>query len=256
MSKAKSGKTRIKRAPSFDKLALILGFIVDSITLASILLAIDFKGSQLALPNFITPGLAFVVWLLAVYTYIAFLHSYWSSHKAEKDLAETFAGFLGGDLILRFRSPWLLFPGLVSVVSLGWIIFTANPDLLDCALAAMVLLLLASGVLAWKSLRLFLADTSGTGFKNRVENEWSFLEEQIQHRLAERPLVTYLDLEEIAEVWGVDCEKMGYVLAKYAVEHPDTTRYSLLRRRDTGESVSSVRLLINLQSMNRDEYFW
>jgi len=253
MSKAKSGKTRTKQVLSFDKLALILGFIVDSITLASILLAIDFKGSGFALPNFITPGLASVVWLLAVYTYLAFLHSYWSSHKAEEDLAETFAGFLGRDLILRFRSPWLLFPGFVSVVSLGWIMYSASHALLYIAVAVGVLTLF----FGWW---LYRFDDAGTRVsrkvKNRVEKEWSYLEKQIQHRLAGAQCVSYHDLQDIAEVWGVHPKGMSYALAKYAAEHPDTTRYGLLLRRDTGKLVGPYHVLVNLQSIDRDRYAW
>jgi hypothetical protein len=62
-------KSAVKRFLQFDKFALILGFVVDSITLVSILLAVSLSGT-VALASFITPVLAFAIWLLAVYTYV------------------------------------------------------------------------------------------------------------------------------------------------------------------------------------------
>jgi len=53
----------------FDTFALIVGFIVDIITLVSIVLSLQIPEIRNNLPNFITPGFAFGLWVLALYIY-------------------------------------------------------------------------------------------------------------------------------------------------------------------------------------------
>jgi len=58
-----------KKFFQFDQIARIIGFIVDVITLLSILFAL--KLNRIDLPSFITPGLALGIWFIASYTYLA-----------------------------------------------------------------------------------------------------------------------------------------------------------------------------------------
>jgi len=119
-------KTTTRKFFQFDKLALVLGFVVDSITLTSILLAISLPGGSFTLATFITPGLAFAIWLLMLYTYFAYLHYYWEKNLTEQNLADKFSLFLVNDLLFQFRKPLLLFPAIILIIALFWIAVSAD----------------------------------------------------------------------------------------------------------------------------------
>ncbi len=130
MSEIKSeNKSTLKRVLQFENIATVLGFIVDTITLASIILALNSQNAS-SLPPIITPGLALGIWCLAAYTYIALLHSYWEKQMSVKGYSDTFGMFLLNDLMLRFRNPFALLPAVVLIITLlgiagadksGWI---------------------------------------------------------------------------------------------------------------------------------------
>jgi len=96
----------------FDSLALLIGFIVDLITLSTILLSfLGFRVKGLHLV--VSPSFAFALWVLSAYTYLAFLHTFWEKHLHEKQYADKFSVFLIDEVFVHFREPWLLLPVLL-----------------------------------------------------------------------------------------------------------------------------------------------
>ncbi|MGF1571063.1 MAG: hypothetical protein ACFCVD_23800 [Nodosilinea sp.] len=108
-----------------NPLVRALGFIADIIAISSINISLKANGSE-NLPGFINPGSAFVIWILAFYTYICFLNNYWKKHRESKGYSYSFSLFLLEDLLLEFSEPILFFPAIISIITLLWITITAD----------------------------------------------------------------------------------------------------------------------------------
>ena len=245
-------KSTIKKFLQFDKFALILGFVVDSITLVSILLAVSLSGT-VGLASFITPVLAFVIWLLAVYTYVAYLHHHWETNLVQ-GLEDKFSMFLVNDLLLRFRKPLLLFPAVVSVITLLWIAASADKS------GSLVITLGMACFLGFAFLlahRMTYGSTTSDGeLKHKIEDKWSHLKKRIKVELSRKQWVSPYDLSDFAEVWGVPLKAMAYALAKYAVEYPNQTKYGRVYRLEDDQPVSGLEnVLVNLENFEYDKYY-
>jgi len=221
-------------------------------------LAIDLAGQGIKLPPFITPGLAFVVWVLGAYTYCAFLHTHWEKNREGKTYSADFGRFLTQDLISRFRNPPILFPALVFVLSFFWILYLADSSRMLFGTGVFVLL---AGVL-WLVYEVSSIAEQGPSkkFKQSVDKDWEFFEKQLDSKLSRRQWIDFLDLEDIAKVWDAPIDRiddMSYVLAKYAVEHLDTVAYAHVFRRDTEDCVSGQeKVLVNLERLDREKYYF
>jgi hypothetical protein len=251
----------------FDTIALILGFIVDAITIVSIVLAIQIPEVTKNLPNFISPGLAFALWVLAVYVYFGFLRSVWDKHQAEKKFSDKFSLFLADDLLFSFRYPALLFPAVVALVILFWI---ASTDSSAMFLAFVVFVLLFGGIPFLMWLRQYVTDsktvvkkaelkqenTIPQEFKERVSKEWRFLSSQINELLAQQTYVDCDDLVAISTVWEVPPDYMNYVLVQFAIKNPRKTKFASLNSRRYDYSVNGgEKVLINLETIDESPYY-
>jgi hypothetical protein len=259
-------KSKFRSFLRFDAIALILGFVVDTITIVSIVLSLQIPGISKNLPNFITPGLAFGLWILAVYIYFGFLQSIWDKHQGEKNFSERFSMFLADDLLFGFRHPALLFPAVVALVCLFWIASTDESGALLIMLST-VLLLFGGVFLAW--LYDYVAKqkagiNKGSGipqeFKERVSKEWRFLSSQINQLLAKEPYVDSEDLITISTLWEVPQEYMNYILVQFAIKNPKRTKFGSLffKSSDDGRFIdvnSGNKVLINLETIEESIYY-
>jgi hypothetical protein len=253
MAKAKRKTTMVKRILSFDKIALILGFVVDSITLALILLSIDVGSGEFTVPSFISPWLAFSIWVLAVYTYLAFLHSYWEKHQADQNLSQRFRDFLLFDLILKFHNPLLSAPAIISIMTLFWIA-SYEPAIIGIIVVVAILSVIDAMITFGLSV---VSGSASEESKERVEDNWEYLKERIGHRLSRQQWISYNDLKDVAVIWDVPVHNMNYVLAKYATEHPTQTAYAEVRLRGDGAVISGDDpVLINLEKLDHDKYYY
>lgn len=247
----------------FDTIALVLGFVVDIITILSIVFAIKLPELSENLPNFISPGLAFALWLLAVYVYFGFLRSIWDKHQEEKKFSDKFSLFLADDLLFSFRYPALLFPAIVALIVLFWIALLDSSGMFP----AFVFLALVFG-----SVGLYQYVTNNKvkvmkvesvhetvipqEFKERVSKEWRFLSIQITELLAQQTYIDCEDLVAISTLWDVPQEHMSYVLVQYAIKNPKKTRFASLYSLPNGFPVKrGEKVLVNLETVDDSTYY-
>ena len=243
----------------FDTIALILGFVVDTITIVSIVLSLRIPEISKNLPNFISPGLAFGLWILAVYIYFGFLQSVWENHQGEKNFSGEFGMFLADDLLFSFRHPVLLFPAVVALVSLFWIAST-EPSGAFLGILSALLLIFGGGFLI--GLYQYMADKKESGipqeFKERVTKEWRFLSNQINELLVKQEYVDSEDLVTISTVWEVPQKYMDYILVQFAIKNPKRTKFASLYFIATdGHSVDinlGEKVLVNLETVKKSIY--
>jgi len=247
----------------FDSIALIIGFIVDTIALASIVLSLQLPEIRENLPNFISPGFAFGLWVLAVYIYFAYLHAVWEKTQSEKNYSEKFSLFLADDLLFSFRNPPLLFPAIVAFVSLFWVASTESTGVF---LGAVIAILVMFGIPLLIGLNSYVSDNrqetkkdSGIPeeFKEKINLEWKFLSSQINEILAKQMWVDSEDLGTIATIWEVPENYMNYVLAHFAVKNSRKTKFGYLYSRENDYPVNyGQKVLINLETLNRDKFYY
>lgn len=255
-------ETKLRAFFKFDTLALMVGFTVDTITLVTIVLSLQSPEISKNLPNFITPGFAFGLWVLAVYIYFAYLHSVWTKHQSERKYSEKFSLFLADDLLFSFRNPPLLFPAVVALVSLFWIASTESSGAFLGAVGAILLVFgipLMIGVYSYASTN-WEETKNEKGipqeFKDRVNAEWKFLSSQINGFLSKQMWVDTEDLSTIATVWEVPEYYMNYVLAQFAVKNPKKVNFGYLYKRDNDRPVNmGEKVLINLETIDREKFY-
>ncbi|MBI5566638.1 MAG: hypothetical protein HY870_17185 [Chloroflexi bacterium] len=247
-------KPLLKRILQFDRIATIVGFIVDVITLASLILALNLN--PLTLPRFLSPGLALGIWVIACYTYLAYVHYYWEKNRKQKRFRNQFSQFLLRDLIREFRSPAALFPAIVLAV-LFVAVLSLDTALSTIALiAGIVLCIVGPFALAIRS----DSDTDEKKAKRFAEENWAFVKKRVKQELSTKAWIDCNDLSDIALTWKVDNRAMQYVLAKYAAENALSTRYGgVYKKGDDGKGTlvsGSAKVLINLQNLDRTKFFY
>jgi hypothetical protein len=240
----------------FDKAALILGFVVDSITIISILFAINVSQITINLQSFISPGLAFSIWVISAYTYLALLHRYWEN--SEEFSKNSFSYFLFTDLLFHFKRPFFHFPTLVLVILLFWIAYVADKS--GGLAGGLGALLFIVGFVTFMAFAMS-ADQNDEPIteedKEKINTNWEFLKERIELKLSRNQWLAVNDLTEIAEVWQIPITTMGNALSKYAFECPDNVEYGYVYRRKDDELISGREpVLINLDEINRKRYYY
>lgn len=238
---------------AFDKIALVIGFIVDTITLTSILLSIRLTNGSFVLPHFITPWLALSLWVLGEYIYLALLHSYWQKNINTKNLQPSFSKFLTKDLIQNFHNPFLSFLGLVSLITLIWIAsFDTTIAGLLTGLGFIVGLFWFIHIITTSS------DVKVSEFqKKQIDTNWEFLKKLIKSKLAKKQWLSVSDLEDIALLWEANGDDMAFILAKYASENPNGFSFGEVYRSEDDVKVSGPYMaLINIRNLDQSKYYY
>lgn len=195
-------------ANGFSATALILGFIVDAIAIISILFAIEITEQPITVlftQIKIDWTFSFVIWVLAFYLYISWLHVFWSAHKIELSLEASFWNFLKWDLIREFRFPFRLLPGLGLIILLCWIV----------GFVTMIILVLLVGFILGT---LFLAHvsylTAEPSVKDKVaiEMRWEKFLERVKIEFTRMVWIHPERLNDLIEMWGLSSKAIEYGL--------------------------------------------
>ena len=215
------------------------------------------KLDRVDLPTFITPGLALGIWFIASYTYLAYLHRYWEMNVLEKRFHQRFGTFLVGDLVLRFRSPFALLPAIVLLIVLIAIL-ASNVTFLLLTIMLVVPVCLVLGWMYVQRVRNELRDEEEKiKSKSPVDENWTSLKKRINQELENMQWIDAGALSDIAMVRGIDVSALGYAFAKYAAENAAATKHAHVCRRSDRVCVSGyTKVLINLQNLNRDNYYY
>jgi hypothetical protein len=205
---------------SFGTTATIIGFIVDSITLLSILLNLNSGYTTSILAN---AWLGFFVATLATISYVGYLHTFWENNFEKQRLKSRFFSFLKDDLILDFRYPFLILPIITLIALVTWLVYI-EPLLL---IPSFVLLFISFVVILFKVGR--TKPTFPPTTKAIIENQWDIIEKRIitdLGRFTEFVLgVRAEDFTDLAIMLDIEPKDMDYALIKFAMLHPEIVEY-------------------------------
>lgn len=239
----------------FDATARIIGFAVDAVAMASLLLAIN-MGSPIVL----TPLHALFIWCIAVFTYFSLLQIYWRREVASKS-EKTFRLFLGG---LPSENLLLLLPLVVAAIFAILILGEMSradrgATLLVIYCIAMVYVFLNTDY-AYTTIELIIKARhpewqSVRKFNASMDGEWSFWGDLITARLDGRRWVMVESFSDVMVEWDVSPGSIHRLFARYALNHPRSAYYGIVLHEEEGEwrPISEYRVLVNLELLG-DEY--
>ena len=241
----------------FDRIALVLGFVVDSFAIISIVMAIKISNVSINLPGYISPGLAFTIWLIAGYTYLGLLHRYWENY--DEFSKNSFGNFIFVELAFHFKKPLLLFPGFILVVLLFWISSSSESrDIYNLLLGVFLIIIFFIMIIA----RILAADSNKNQeevtqeHKDKINANWDFLKERITLKLEKNQWLKISDFDEVTDIWEIPTDTMHYAFSKYAFEYPEDVEYCYLYRNEDNKPVGFGRVLVNIDSINEDLYWY
>lgn len=242
-----------------------LGFIVDTIAILQI---ISFNQSkENTTPFYASPELAFGIWIIAGFSYLAFLHAYWENNKQSCGFSSTFTNFLYKDLLLGFKRPSLLFPGVILILLLFAISTSETSGFLTTMLSVSTLMGLIFLFMAKSDpYALGLTDDKNSSkelsqnFKDEVENDWDFWAKRLNIELSRNFWITTSELEDITIAKGFEIHQIQYILALFAFKYPNKAKYGTVWSRNDGQGSDDKKVvsnaLIDLESFNFDKYYF
>lgn len=249
----------------------ILGLIVDTLAILQLMGGVFLPFSD-SFPK-VSPYYAISIWLLAIFTYSALLHSYWEKHLESESLRSSFSGFLFFDLLLEFRKPFLLFTPLLLII-----VFFPIANSIDTNLHLLESLcgtLLFFGIMLLGILKFTLRTASSKDQagdmrsvlknmqkrlgenKSEIEANWEYWEKRIRAEFERKWGVTDQDFDDIKTLKGYGEFEFKFIFATFASKFPDKARFGTLWEKDeVGEYKKyAEEMLVNLEKYNR-ERFW
>jgi hypothetical protein len=250
-SNSKGFAHRLFSYETFGISATVVGFVVDSIAIASLLLAI-----RLDSPIILTPYHALFIWCIAVFTYFCMLQIYW--RRKQPNLQGAFGGFLlfyvpGNQLLL-------LLPLLVLILFLIWILAELIPTLDTGAQAILLFLALLGGIIGFIALvGLTASGTLAEAMRNAklrfvVANNPQYWNKLIATRLKGQQWIGTSALLDIYKQYEPSVETLETLLAQYASAHPETAFFGMVFYRNKNEYVYKYPVLVNLKLVDRTKY--
>ena len=269
--RAKSVTSTNKRRPKNIKMTekitwagTIIGLIVDLIAITQIIaFTLNRSTNSSYLSVFIRPSVGVVIWGLAFFVYLAFLHLYWENHNADKNFSSKFFWFLVNDLVLKFKKPFLLLPVIIWVI-VGFPLLSLVGMIFQSCLGTFLMLgvvILFVMKMSNLSLNDFQTDMMGRiteTMKSEIENDWNFLENRIKMELDRSIIVRYTDFKDLEEVRSYDMRTFWYILALYASKNPESAKFGALWKvqgDDYKTSLVDVNVLVDLRNFLSNDYY-
>jgi hypothetical protein len=175
-----------------------------------------------------------------------------------------------GDLFVRFRSPYLLIPVLLLVVT--FVMIAVSASILGYVLGA-IFILFVIAVLFVAGSDIDLYDTFIVPEKDeeerrkkidkkrrkdriyRINIRWEELYHIIAKKLEGALYIDCYAFRELFYVWGLDEESIWYAFAKFAAEHPGKIHFGDIRHKKASSIVKNV--LIQIEHLDHNEYeYW
>jgi len=153
----------------------------------------------------------------------------------EQNWSKRFRVFVVGDLLVRFRSPYLLIPVLLLVIT--FILIAKSAEILGVILTAFAIISLVTGLFIliegyWNEVKdsfvnaFVLPQDEEEDNKKRqeridiVNSRWEELATIIEKKFEGRTVLNCDDFTELFYAWELNAESILYAFAKYAAEHP------------------------------------
>jgi len=256
-----------------DNILRVIGFVADIIAIGSLIwqiISYNTASTHISAPIYkMFLWLVILIWLIAGYTYICYLHSYWEKTRKSEKWAHRFAAFVVGDLVVRFRKPVLIFPAVILfaiilttlVVTVG---ITSTLAIIGiatfvCLFERIFLMIIADVDLYDIFIRSKKpADISmpylGILGKSEVDDRWEQLKELIKTKLTDNDYLVDYYFRELDIVYDFDRAKIHYAFARFALENPDLAYYGVVTEKEDTDGENAALLLVNLQKIDIDKY--
>jgi hypothetical protein len=238
-----------------DSILRVIGFIADMIAILSVLFAIKIEAVSNELPRILSPWILFPIWVMAAYTYICWLHSYWKKTTQDHSWSKRFRVFVVGDLLVRFRSPYLLIPAVLLATM--FIVISKAAGILEGLLGASIIILFVTTAFIsitekWQDLKDIFISPNGEGNIEIVDSRWEELRYITEKKLERVVFIRCDAFRDLFYAWGIDKDSMQYAFAKYAAEHPGKMHFGDIRYNPTDKTMHNV--LIRLEHLDRDKF--
>lgn len=271
----------------FDIFASIIGFIVDSKELISMITSSIMSSIALVsliwstkntaqIPTFlftnitIPPIYLFAIWFLSLYSFYGFLRSLWSKKKEHNEFDNRFLGFVLNDLILNFRIPILS-------------IFTVAFGFIWSILGYNIIFELGGSEITWVFIVVLIIYAIYKSFALRekqkaeviaksVEDNWEKWDDAINKLFIKNWHVKRDDLESLAHYFALPVHNAMYsdvfdiVLSKYEELHREEAIYRyvytkdrripLLYDKNSSGNFYALPVLISLRKFPTDKYYF
>lgn len=230
----------------------VIGLVADIVTISSVMVSSE-KGDQglryLFTDIHISEWHMTFIWFIALVTYLGLVRSYWESRFNGNGYSNEFLDFLVLDLVVGFRLPFLLLPGIV-VVGLFFVIW---------GYWAILFFFVASIPVG-----VFLGDRYaergliGTSkLEQMVADQWSELKDVIERECSGRQWVSWEQLKTWGELRGLPKPALVYALKKYGIENPKKARFgNVHHRKPRFFDVTLYGVLISLNAIDRIKYWY
>jgi hypothetical protein len=245
-------------------IAVTLGFIVDSIAIVHIILAIRLTQVDYGV---ISSGTAFGIWLIAGFMYLSFLKAYWEKNRKIQIFHRDFRFFLLRDLLFNFEKPLLLLPLVLLTLLFFGILGSVDPQgalniMVGTCLGFVLLLLIMFKFIGNEIVnqdKEMALQRPTEDFKQQVEDNWGFWERRIDIELSKRIWITWRAFPDIIKTDNLSRVEIEYILARYASKNPEQVRFGTIRKRftlDSGDLWKYVEsgALVNLKYFDHNNY--
>jgi hypothetical protein len=224
-----------------------LSFVADIYTVSQML-------NWLPSERPLIPWAGGLIWLLALFTYLALMHDHWEKIGSKPSVSHSFLGYMAGNLILNFSEPWRLIPLVLLLVLLVPVAHSLVLDSCVWAPIGMVgffmgiwkLTLITSGASRSSTDADELADQT----RREIEADWPLWEKRIRVELTDRYGVVWHDFRDMTTVKGYREGVEGkFIFAYYVSKHPRSVRFGTLWKKPT--EPGAVREIVALYCLVR-----
>ena len=268
MSMENDIKTKLSPFLSFENILRTIGFVADMTAIVSVILALRLPNVGGVLSIIISPITAFIIWIMAFYTYFCLLHDYWIKTKDENDWSSKFSGFVAYNLFACFNKPWLLFPLLLLMNVLYAIAYLAPNDRSVSLLAIVILtfaIIIFSLVVYGVSFENAILDaqmekSNKLALEDRiiVDKKWKLIKSAIDKKSANAQWLNEETIKDLLVLYKLDSEIVEYIFSRYAAENPEHMIYcSVLYKKNIKGNYSTKFdscVLVNLAIIDREKY--
>lgn len=257
MNQSEIQLTQTEGYKTFLIATVIIGFIADLIAITSVLFAIKGQGGlQVLGSNFvIDTWTLLLLWSIALFTYFGYLQLVWERDKENKFYEDNFWRFIPLDLIIMFRSPFLLLPFLFLLILLLII--------LGAFIGAFILFML--GISVTIALSSFKEenkeDIFGKRMSLKINYYWNAIEKRMDFEIDNKFVIRTKEIADLSIKFNIDPDYLWHILVKYATEHPDIASFGdLCKFTEDDESQTQAKVLyenvlISLRFLDEEEYF-
>ncbi|UTW48865.1 hypothetical protein [Bacterioplanoides sp. SCSIO 12839] len=232
-----------------------IGLIADFVTISSVVMSSkksEFGVNYLFTDIQISSWHMTFIWSVSLLTYFGLLRHYWES-VLSNNCDQSFLDYIIDDLILGFKHPFLLIPGLI-VFGMFFFIW----EYWSFLFIFLSLFIIVPWLAMHYETKKDNENSANLAFMQEiVDSKWIELRQLITKQLKGYQFIGTSTLAAWGDVHGVSKPGLQYALKRYASEYPGKVKYGAVFKRKTGffeESLYANNVLISIEGLDQETY--